>query len=382
MCRLCSTVLSYRPMGKLSGPINIYLDTADWSYLQTGKSTSAESVLRELAADGLINLLVSDEHLIEVAGLTDTDQEKRLEYFRSFPNALRILTTADQLLRADALRLAETVAGREAPLLQLSATPISQIPLSNLLDEMQELALMRNAYYESAELINNGRKTSQHRSRQDVRSTDKMIKALASGDTRETIRQLVLSGQLQNDKTDEAEQRLNVWIEALRTGDIESLANQINEQIQASGQEIGDDWPGAEVFGTWLAQCDFTFVTFGAVFQRSVLIYLPETVRQDGKLLAAVAKAWEKRTVRAIVPTLLARAALIESIHYQPERDYVGSEPIDQLHVVYAPFAMVITCDQRNEGPLRQALGILDVAPMILRTNRLESLAHVLSESL
>ena len=61
--------------------VRVYLDQADWSYLADNRSPETARVLRRLAADGAITLLLSEIHLIETHAL-GADFARRDQSFR------------------------------------------------------------------------------------------------------------------------------------------------------------------------------------------------------------------------------------------------------------------------------------------------------------
>jgi hypothetical protein len=113
------------------------------------------------------------------------------------------------------------------------------------------------------------------------------------------------------------------------------------------------------------------------VFTDVVLSSLPGEIRRDRARMDRIHKFWSnpmKRT-RTVAP-LACRAAVVESIHYNPAYRYQDSDEPDKEHVVFAPLVDIFTCDKRNVGPLRGVLDKTDTSTAVIRTGRLDEVVE------
>ena len=90
----------------------VFLDTADWSYVESGRDPSAIAALRALADAGAIKFVVTQDHLVEVAGLRQ-GLRRRLAFMREFPGTLLFAFSGSQLLRLAAFEFALNALGDE-----------------------------------------------------------------------------------------------------------------------------------------------------------------------------------------------------------------------------------------------------------------------------
>lgn len=115
-------VSSYKePVARL----DIYLDSADWSYLQEGRASEAEAKLRCLASDSEIALFISWEHMAEMAGLKNGLFD-RLKFIKGFPNSHVFQSPSDSLLSSEVRSLACAVRKQPLPHAPLNAGRISE----------------------------------------------------------------------------------------------------------------------------------------------------------------------------------------------------------------------------------------------------------------
>jgi hypothetical protein len=216
-------------------------------------------------------------------------------------------------------------------------------------------------YIPKAENTRGIRKARRARTKDDVRALEQFHKACAQGDYQKAAELFV---------------RWSRHPEA----DPSRVEEQLSAMVPLGRKMVAERWAAARpdlptLDDAWMRGA----MGLDLVFLEAVLPYLPYTVQTDRTSLERVANAWKHRGTRSAVPSLAAHAALIEALHYQPERKYEDSEISDQMHGVYAPLVDFFTCDKRNEPPLHKALEPMrDRAPTIVRTGRLHELARML----
>lgn len=194
----------------------------------------------------------------------------------------------------------------------------------------------------SASITKKIREAQNSSSPKETLRSEAMINAAASGDYSRVAKLLAKSGQLPESGRDGFEERLATYLDS-----------------------ISQILPG---FGGTVE-----FLKFDFIFQQAVMPFLPESAMADHQLLMKVADSWKLDDVRLSSISLNAFAALVESIHYQPQRDFKASELPDQRHAAYAPLVEMFTCDRRNEKPLKKAIASMgENATVIMRNGRLD----------
>jgi hypothetical protein len=74
-------------------PLSRYSGSA---YLQEGRAKETKVILRRLSSDGRVVFLTSEEHLLEIAGLS-SGREERLAFIREFSGTVRFLYTVQKI---------------------------------------------------------------------------------------------------------------------------------------------------------------------------------------------------------------------------------------------------------------------------------------------
>ena len=116
--------------------IRVYLDQADWSYLQDGMAPEAEARLRDAGSRGRATYFISWTHFAENSQLTE-GLASRLSFLRSFPGVQRVEVPAQTLVSYHAQVLVDVAEGRPQRPPAFQATPLNAVSETQLLEDTQ-----------------------------------------------------------------------------------------------------------------------------------------------------------------------------------------------------------------------------------------------------
>ncbi len=334
------------PDGTLGCRTLVYLDTADWSYLESGKAAVAETQLRELGRVGKIALIVSLDHFVEASGLT-RGRWSRVHYMHDFPGTLwlacsgyQITDLAIQLFAARCLDLG----------------PIRQQFLGGWLAhrDVQEFEeVVRNAsklrrvfgvYARAAAFSNTAARTAH-----DRKTNDRLLTMVRKGD-RVGFRKCVAKSGV----------TLPGW-----RGQMQRLAEHI--------LFAGATWARRRGLVSALPRADWHF-------ERCVGSRLPPSIRGSRETMLRLHAVWSDETRRAEASAALACVAALDLRQIattNPEK--MMSSEIDKLHAAFAPLTDVFTCDKRNQPTLAAVLAKARHPTRVLRTGHLDEVADLVS---
>ncbi len=317
-------------------PIRIYLDQADWSYLQRGRFSDVESSLRSLAEQKRIAIYISDEHLTESAG-RKRRLELHLDYIRSFPNTYLITTSVEELLTQSVEEMRRSVVDENyRPSWSMKTLSLQEVTPAELLRRSRELGAQRGVWKVRAGLKRRSREARGKPTKVEIVRDERFIAAMLRGD-RETSRKFLQSAQ---------DESLSWWQNAV---------------ITAMG-----------CFGTVMRRFVYAAPldkSFGPIFQLGVVSQLKPVLWRDEEQMRSIYRKYkDDRAFARVALPLACRCALIREIHYNSQYKYQPSDEIDQRHAVFAFLVDLFTCDKRNVSPLQKTMrtGGFDIAIMIV----------------
>lgn len=329
-------------------PTTVYLDTADWAYLEEGKAPDVVTFLSELGETGAAVFVVSHEHWVEVAGLSH-GLARRLDFIRRFPGTQRVVGSTNGLLAFDAQQLVRAVSGRGAAGASLPLEPLAGVPLSELRRWVEHFGrFVRAVDKHSTSLQRSRRALGDARTAKAIRAEHRNLGAFLRGDAEGVVRHLARGGRVPG--------RAQNWL--LRKS--VSLVGRVAGELHRRGR------------------LPFAELTYDPVFSATVVPLLESAARTNPEVLDAIYAYWRTRGNRSVAPSLACQAALAERLEMQPDLRLLKSEAADARHAAYAPLVDLFTCDKRNRDPLRKALAEIGCSTLVVGTKRHKDLVGAL----
>ena len=327
------------PEDRVEG-VHVYLDQADWSYLEDGRAADAERELRELAEDHPLLFLISMEHFVETGGL-NVGVAKRLSYLKSFPGTMWVATEGTTLVKNSADALVDmALRGRERAPLELQLWPLENLSLAELENMVNVARLMRVAYSMGAKAETHARSTRKGMKKRTLQSQEKYVGHFIDGN----------------------------W-------------GKVRKHLEKKGIGGVRQWPGRLLM--WLTSGAFSYAKrkglwgitgarYDPVFNTWVYMHIDRDIRRNADHLTAIRKVWKDEKQRcSVAPELSCAVSIVESVFWNSARTYSISEEIDPFHAAHAPLVDIFTCDKRNEQPLRRVFRSGGLRTVLLRTKHL-----------
>lgn len=324
-------------------PTNIYLDSADWSYLQEGRAPAAHKLLRTAAINGTVALFVSWEHCIEISGL-QSGKESRLEFIANFPNVYLFQKPAQQIFKTEAQCISSLADSVIPPDITLEAKLLCQLgknTLNNLVDQYGLPSRQLNIM--SSKVQNRGRKANPARSHKELIMQHRIIGKIFRGEFEDLVP---------------------------TTDDKRLLARLSNYIIRRGMHTVGKIAKDFRDRG-WIS---FSDAPYDPVFNEAVAVHFPQERRVSQPFMQGIHRWWSHPENRKIAPSLACHYELARSNDGQRQMTLAPSTEIDNLHAAYAPYMDIFTCDKRNASILESILKKLSVHTRVFRTNNLQSL--------
>lgn len=334
-------------------PVRVYLDQADWSYLQDGRFPEAEKNIRRYAEEGRLLLLISNEHLIETAELSN-GLRKRIDYIRNFPNTYLIRNSSANVLKQSAASLVQFALDDSCRFtLSISMKPLKDFSLEDLVDTIpREFGIIHGLRSFSSRMTKLSRSARPEKmSKADLIRDERFISAMLRGD-KATCKQ---------------------HISDIHEGKATPFQQLVTDTSLEAGRQLG----------TLLDRIGCRTVmdkTMDPVFHACVMPHLDSEVRNNKEQLRQIFEIYQDQKAFARKsPPLAMRCAVYRAIHYNSLYRYKPSDETDQQHILFAVFADVFTCDKRNVSMLLDVLKTavtIDIS--IVRTGQLDGVVQAI----
>lgn len=324
----------------------VFLDTADWSYMETGRAGGATSALRELCSTGAVRILVTADHLLEVGGLTN-GRASRMAFMRGFPGALLVPVSGSQILKMDAVALAlhalgDEMAPRQLPCKELGALP--QVELEAMVRQTWPLRFAQNLH---ARATSSALESIPRTSKEDRQAADKLHRLARKGNASKVLEYL---------QRRHARGRLESFVQSLAVSGLVSLYRWSNDRGIVSAASNGD----------WL-------------FDRYVSGALPRQFSSNPALMEPVFRTWSRPDeLAAVAPSLACVSAVARQTDAIKDRKKIRSTETDKLHAAFAPLVDVFTCDGRMRPIIDRVFKGTGIGPTLLRSSSLQEVVEEL----
>ncbi len=319
----------------------VYLDTADWSYLESGKCPQADACLRAAGERGDVAYLVSVEHFVEISGLND-GLERRIDYLRKFPATMWVGIGGSDILEFEAKALAAKALGTEPPMTDCPTGWMVNEPDRKLQSAIAMARRARGLYSLYARAEAAARRARAPDTHQQV---EKLFGFLVRGDFRGLDRWMDKRGLKQPGLRGSAQRLL---LRGVEKGLAFAQALELYPAVDRSDPS----------------------------FDRVVASKLPRAVRRSRPAMTKIQRAWREQTERVRhVPSLSVVAALEMATYRQLASKYDASVEVDKMHAAFSPLCSVFTCDKRNLATIRSILESAGRDTKVLNTGRLIKLA-------
>ncbi len=280
----------------------VYLDSADWAYLEEGRAPGLEKELRHRAEAGELAFLLSHEHWVEVAGL-GVGRERRLRFLCEFPGTYRLTAATDELLRFEARQLVALARGEQPSPVVLPLEELDAASYASVEPWVSEYgAVIRDNDRRVVSVKRYSRKIAPARDAKSVRRYNRKIGAFLRGVTDEVVRRLRADGELKG--------QIHEWI--------------LKRFVPRMGRTV------KFLQRRWITY--FPNLRFDPVFASTVIPCFPDEVRRDAELIGTIYEAWRRKENRKFAPALACAVALGERLEMQPDIELKESDLADARH--------------------------------------------------
>lgn len=325
----------------------VFLDTADWSYLEAGQDHKAGEKLRALGESGDATFVVTMDHLVEAVGLR-TGLRHRLAFMRAFPGTVLFHFGGAQLLRLAVLELAAMLVQSGESEHEFRCQSLSDHSLDELESITKGLRGLRWAVdlsaFATARAAPVGVKLPPAQ-----RATDAKIHRLAREGDR-----FALADYLRRTTGGGSSARV-----------IQRLASRGLVALYAFALRRGliSEAAGGDL-----------------LFDQLVTAALPTEFAANDELMRGMKSLWSDPDLLAFSSTSLACVKDIEEAR-TPTRDRakIRSTYVDRHHACFAPLMDVFTCDKRIHRIVERAVGRSESSVAVVRTRSLARVAALLS---
>ena len=334
----------------LEGGKLIFLDTADWSYLESGQDPEATAALRSLAKARNLRFLVTLDHLVEIAGLTD-GRSDRLAFLQAFPGTVLICAGGTQVIRLAAAAFAAAVFGGEVAPYAVPCSAMDSEPIEQLLSRTRQLLPLRLAHGLHATVTaRTNRETASLPKRKQEREAEQKLHRLArKGDIRAVHDHLEKSGKL-------------------RPG------------LVGRAQRLGGEflvgfyrWAQARGLTTSASRGDF-------LFDDLVTSKLPARYARNSQTMRALFDVWvDPDELARVSPVLACVKAISKASHQLLDARKIRSTEHDKHHASFASMVDVFTCDGRNQPLVARVMEAGGTGTIVLQTRSPSRVAEALT---
>jgi hypothetical protein len=325
-----------------------FLDTADWSYLESGRDPEAAATLRALTSAGAVKVVVTHDHLVEVAGLR-RGLRQRLAFMRDFPGTLLFPFSGSKLLRLAAFEFALNALGGQYPAQPVQVFPMCEESLNDLVSIAKQVWPLRVVHRLSAMVTSH---VSRH-------------SAVEQREVRDALEKLQRLARIGDRKRLEA----HLAAKAPRLGGLRGVIQRASWPILLPLY----DWASSRGLTARVKHADF-------LFDRLVTTALPTTFSTDPRLLEGLAKLWTNPEALALMSPALACVKAIAKAQ-TPTHDVqkIESTEHDKHHAAFAPLVHVFTCDKRNQPVVAKAVQLGRCKTRVLRTGSVAEVVKALA---
>lgn len=326
----------------------VFLDTADWSYLESGKETSAAESLRALADAGEISFVVTFDHIVEAGGLR-TGLRPRLAFMREFPGTVLFAVSGAQLLRLAAHDFALTALQEQPASEPFECFAMPDKSIDELVELVRQTRPLRLAHRLSAHITSRTNASAPVKTREE-------------GDAQEKLQRLARLGDR---KSFEA----YLSKKAPRLGGFKGYLQRAATPLLIPLY----DWASSRGILARAKHADF-------LFDELVTSVLPPKFSTDEKLIGGLAKLWVQPEALALMsPSLACVKAIAKAQSPALDVQKIESTAHDKHHATFAPLVDVFTCDKRNQPLIAQTLKLARCETHVVRTGCLADVAAYLN---
>jgi hypothetical protein len=315
----------------------VYLDQADWSYLADNRSPEAARILRRLAVNGAVTLLLSEIHLIETHAL-GAGFVRRADFIASFPNTSLIQHSPVTILRAAGDELSARALGETVEQTAFGIAPVDRTSFDSISFEAAQRAFEIAAMFER----------TPRALAPDTARASKLAAALIRGKSRDTNRLL-------------DDIHLNSAARFIAHRVVGPVLRTVAGFAEANGY-----------LAPVRRRLDHEFT---ACF----LTQLPIEKRRSPHALNRIYNEWKRNP--EVTPSSLRCYAAVWREQQAARSRIARSEILDRWHSAFAPLVDVFTCDKRNHRAVRDALSGRS-STRVIRTNRLDDVVSAIESIL
>lgn len=325
----------------------VYLDTADWSYLETGRYEDATKELRKLGHEGRVTYVITLDHILECVGLT-SGRGRRLDFMRTFPGTVLLKLTGAQVLKWDVLGLASMLLDQPEVTKAVECTPMCEHALDELLDIAKALRPLHFAHDLSARASVVGSSARGKESRQVRQQMTRLHRLAREGDIAQAIAHVE---KVNRDKS---------WLR--RKGGVLAARGLVR-------------------FYAWMRERGLTSAASDGDFLFDTLVTAalgPELAKIDGVMRGMKALWKDRQSLSVLSPSLAVTRAICERAPPSKDPAKVRSTEVDRQHACFAPLMDVFSCDRRTYDAIHALLVRAEIPVTVIRTQSLPEIAQIL----
>jgi len=340
--------MSETPKDRDESPRRVYLDTADWSYLEEGRDPESERVLRDLGEVGDACFVVTFDHLVEISGL-ESGRGSRVAYLQNFPGTVLLSVSGIQVLSTSTRNFVAQSLGLSTVTLDLPTQRMRDLSVASLLDEIDKFRMWREVQGIGARLETSSMVGTTKKKRESKNSLMRVARKGSVAMLREHI----------------------MREETFRPG--------IRGLVQVGAMHALVKLQG------WMAQngIGIPATRREQAFERLIVPSLPREIRRSSTAMSTLRTSWKNEAATADVSPAVACSAAIE-VASNPSKDPVKfrSSENDKHHAAFAAMMHVFTCDKRVQPSVDSTLRAGRRAVRVIRTQRLHEVVAAVRESL
>jgi hypothetical protein len=322
----------------------IYLDTADWAYLEAGRAPAEEAALRDLGRTG-VQFVVSFDHIVELAGL-ESGLISRFEFLRTFPGTLLYKCSGEQLIALYARSFTAQVLGFDIQPQEFLATPMNMLSVADLRVMMPRLRVLRAAQRMYATLISGAAPIGLRQNKKERDQKAKIRRLARSGSSPEELHEYLRDKSLLKPGMRAVAQRFaaSVLCSVAQWG----IAHGIASMAPAPDEE----------------------------FEKIIGVGLTRKIRSSTDAMKALHAAWsDTGSLISKSPGLACIAGIRRELAPTKDVQKISSTEIDIRHVAFAPQVDVFTCDKRIHRVAAEVIAKAELNVSVLRTGHLKEVA-------
>lgn len=318
----------------------VFLDTADWSYMEDGRQPEAAAKLRDLCASGRARILITLDHLLEIGGLK-SGLASRLRFMHDFPGTVLLPVGGSQVTKLAAYAFAIAALGGEMEPQALRCKDLSTETIESLTEVVEQTRSLHLAQRLQAWAVSATFSDRKKLSKEDGEVHSKLHRLARKGDRQQLMDYL----------------RKRRPLRGLRAI-VQDVAGRALFEIYRWGDERG-------ILSAAVKNNDF-------LFDELVSGALPRQLSSDPKIMRLLFETWARPDALALhSPSLACVAAIARGASPTKKTQKIRSTENDKRHAAFAPLADVFTCDRRVHPIISRTLKMARSQTTVIRTSLL-----------